>query len=120
MAVYGSPEPVEGDAEALEKTADDVSPFQIQQMAGNGQEFTRSTKGDDLQEHHDFIPLGGVKLRGQKYRCYPVEHLTYELMKKKKRPGELNPRMGGGQQSSSSITFRVVLPIPNKTPGKPN
>ncbi len=106
VAVYGQPE-------AVDAPTDDVGPFQIQGMAGNGEEFTRTTKsGSDLNQAVNPIDSESmVILRGLSFDQLDPLPLTY-LMMQEFLVGRIP--WGTGNESSSVRGFRVVLEIPGK------
>ena len=103
VAIFDKPE-------AVDAPTDDNSPFGILHMAGNGEEFTRTSNDIELGEGNPIQPDTLVSIRGQTYLQYVNNTpLTYELMLDKAQ-GMPVP-WGTQNEASSELSFRVVLEI---------
>jgi len=93
---------------------DDISPYNVRYMAGNGEEFTRSTITSDLTSSKDFKnPQTDVVFRGKRYEQASQEPLTYAVMQEKLTL-QNNNGWGMGRDANRQVSFRVVLPIPRE------
>lgn len=91
---------------------DDIGPYGVRYMAGNGTEFTRSTLTSELEVSEDFQnPEANVVLRGKPYDHLDELPLTYEMMESK---NEGTDPWGVGREASNLTSFRVVLSIPKE------
>ncbi|MCA9071639.1 MAG: SUMF1/EgtB/PvdO family nonheme iron enzyme, partial [Planctomycetaceae bacterium] len=122
VAVYGEQqlgesglfEPVKPAESMDDPFTDDVGPLGVRYMAGNGEEFTRSTQAGELEVSEDYEnPKAEVLLRGMPFFHIYERPLDYEIMKSK-NAGSGDEHWGLARGPSDTISFRVVLPIPKE------
>lgn len=94
-----------------DSNTDDVGPYGVRYMAGNGAEFTRSTLTGELEVAEDFETTNAVLLRSMPYNHPDGLPLNYEMMRSR-NAGEED--WGVGKEADSATSFRVVLPIPKE------
>lgn len=99
--------------QAVNDPTHDISPFKIKHMAGNGEEFTRTTESIDLDgDLHPIEPDSKVELRGWTWNQFDPDPLTYPEMELRAKTSQLS--WGLSNRSSSERSFRVVLEIPGQ------
>ncbi len=99
--------------QAVDDPTHDISPFDIRHMAGNGEEFTRTSRNSELNDDwHRLQPDTKVDIRGLTWAVPEPIPLTYaEFQQNLEVP---SATWQSGNESSSERSFRVALEIPGE------